>query len=505
MTAALVDAESELELQLTEEDLAWLEEIGKLEGQIFGSTEPRLFTPPLRELTPATTLGFDAIEFARDILGVTLLPWQEWWLIHALELREDGKLRFGTIVTLVARQNGKTFLLMVLTLYFLYVRGVRLVLGSAQKVDTAKESWEAAYDHAAAVECLAEEFVPNSRGIPGRWDRNGANEIRLVGNRRYKISASTPGAGRGLSVDLLIMDEIRQQKDAKAWAALSKTTAARPESLIVAISNAGEDSSVVLNTLRAAALSGRSPDLAIFEWSAKDGAALNDLEAWKAANPALGFMRSLRRLALDMVTDDPETFRTECLCQRVIALDILFDPDAWRNCSDPEMTLDAEKPRIYCCLDVAPDGMHGTLVAAAVTLDGKVKLEVIKAWSAKTMINIESDMKELLAEIRPKGFGWFPAGPAAAYAAQLRGLRRSKEITAPTEACQELVRLARDQLLIHANDPLLSAHVIGARKFPVGDGYRFIRRGAGHVDAAYAAAGAAHLAQSRRSRGMVVV
>jgi hypothetical protein len=72
----------------------------------YGSTEPRIYTPPLRPLTPETSLGFEVVDFAREVLGVTLYPWQEWLLIHALELREDGRYRFRRIIVLVARQNA---------------------------------------------------------------------------------------------------------------------------------------------------------------------------------------------------------------------------------------------------------------------------------------------------------------------------------------------------------------------------------------------------------------
>ena len=57
-----------------------------------GSEQPRIFTPPLRKLTPKTTLGFAAIEFAEDVCSVELYPWQKWLLIHALELLPDGKV-----------------------------------------------------------------------------------------------------------------------------------------------------------------------------------------------------------------------------------------------------------------------------------------------------------------------------------------------------------------------------------------------------------------------------
>lgn len=72
-----------------------------------GCEQPRIFTPPLRELTPQTSHGFSVIAFAEHTLGIALLPWQKWLFIHALELRPDGLYRFRTVITLIARQNGK--------------------------------------------------------------------------------------------------------------------------------------------------------------------------------------------------------------------------------------------------------------------------------------------------------------------------------------------------------------------------------------------------------------
>lgn len=507
LAVAGVDA-AELEdpaLRLSDEDLAWLDQLGRLEGSLVGSTEPRIWTRPLRDLDdPDASLGYDVIGFATDVLGVTLLPWQRWWLIHALELNQDGSLRFGRIVTLIARQNGKTFLITVLALYWLFIKGARLILGTAQKVETAKESWSNAYDLAAEQDVLASEFLHNQRGKPGRWEGSGSTEIRLTGGRRYRVSASTPGAARGLTVDLLIMDEIRQQKDDKAWAALSKTTGAVYDSLIVAISNAGEEDSVVLNRLRAAAISGKLSTIAIFEWSAPDGCALTDLAGWQAANPSMGYFRKIRDIALDLITDEPGTFRTECLCQRVTALDTLFDPPSWEACKDVRMTLDADRTRVVLCLDVAPDAAHATLVAAAKAPNGRIKLDVVKSWGLEQMPHLVNDVNELVSRIRPRKFGWFPGGPAAAFGSSMRRVRRHEEITDVAGACQGLVALVRGQQVEHGADPLLTRHILEARKYPMGDGYRYTRR-AGHVDAAYAAAGAAHLAQSLRSGGMVVV
>ena len=90
-----------------------------------GKTEPRLWTRPLRDLTPETSLGFEVIDFALAFLGIALRPWQRWLLIHALELNPDGTYRFRRVIVLVARQNGKTLLASVLAAWWLFVDSAR--------------------------------------------------------------------------------------------------------------------------------------------------------------------------------------------------------------------------------------------------------------------------------------------------------------------------------------------------------------------------------------------
>ena len=46
----------------------------------------------MTERPPDTSLGFECCEFAEDVLGIDLLPWQRWFLIHALELVDPDRL-----------------------------------------------------------------------------------------------------------------------------------------------------------------------------------------------------------------------------------------------------------------------------------------------------------------------------------------------------------------------------------------------------------------------------
>lgn len=467
-----------------------LESVRSTPGESVGRTEPRLSTEPLRKLTRKTSLGFEAIEFIESVVGIKLLPWQKWWLIHALELLPGGrKFRFKTIVTLVARQNGKTTLLKCLTLYLMYSDRARMVLGSAQNLEIAKESWLGAVQMIEENADLYAELDYVRRG-------NGDQELKLTNGARYKIAAATGNAGRGLSVDLLILDELRQHKKWDAWGALSKTTMARMTSLTVCISNAGDDESVVLNTMRANALAGGDEALAIFEWSAPEDCELDDEEGWAAANPALGYTLDIRAIRSAMTTDPPAVFRTEILCQHVESMaDAVVTAPLWESCLDRGMKLDARKGRTALCFDVALDQGHATLAAAQVGLDGKVRVTTVASWpSAREAL---ADLAMWKDRIKPAAFGWFAAGPAVSVAADLKKLGaeaiQGDEVKA---VCQEFAALVPARGLIHNGDGLLTAHVLGAKKYTQGDGWRFVRRGVGHVDAAYAAAGAVRLART---------
>lgn len=495
-----------------------------------GSVEPRLFTPPLRPLTRKTSRGFEVIDFARDVLGEPLTPWQEWVAIHALELNPDGTYRFRIVLLLVARQNGKSHLGKVIKLWKLYMDGCKLMVGAGQDLSLAREMWDLCVETIKGVKDLADEL----NGEPVRG--NNLIELRLTNGARYRLTATNSSKpGRGLSVDHLDFEELREQHDWKAWASLSKTTSARPRPQIWCNSNAGDDTSVVLNQLRESAISetsgtvpdigsyagpvnGSDPSVGIFEYSAVDGCELGDPDAICQANPGLGTILSVASVMTSLSTDPPEVFRTEVLCQRVDVLDGAFDMNAWRDCGDPTGSLEPGKDELTLCVDVAIDGQHVTLTGCYVMPGRRVRVEVIDAWpDADTAFWA---LPGLFKELKPGNVAWFP-GAAAGRLAPLfrrepttRDERREQinyvELTGTkvAEACQLITEMTRARRIVHPNDPLLTAHVAGSKKYDQGDGWRFVRKGAGHVDAAYSAAGAVYTALTfpvKRKPKMMVV
>lgn len=400
---------------------------------LLGSTTPRIWTPPRVKgrpgpcgcgcaLTPATSLGFSAIDFARDPLGVEPLPWQRWLLIHALELKPGGGYRFRTIVILVARQNGKTAFLEIKNLWKMFVCRVPLIISTAQDLDVAEESWD------KAIEIV--ESIPELDAEKKAVDKtNGKKTLNLTNGSRWKPKAAGRRPGRGLSGDDVNLDELREHLNWQAWAAVTKTTMARGNAQIWGYSNAGDDRSVVLNDLQeqgraaAAVLDRAEPSLGYFEWSAPDDikctcqrkphldeCRLQDRAVWAQANPSYGYTITDEALAAALATDPEAVFRTECLCQRVQTLSewgIFTKPD-WLAAQDPDSKL--ATPPAYC-IELNRELDTISIGAAGRRADGRRHLELVDRFPADEG-RLIGNLKKRKASFDPVAFAIDPAGPA---------------------------------------------------------------------------------------------
>lgn len=514
-----------------------------------GSTTPRLFTPPLVAgppgpcgcgcaLTDATSAGFAVDEWATDVLGFPPDPWQRWLLIHGLELLPDGRPRFRTLLVEVARQNGKTTLLVILALWWMFVVEVDMVLGTSTKLDYARESWHKSVRVAESAPAL-------TRHRGRRWTReaNGEQESWTAAGCRYKIAPSNEEGGRSLTVHRLILDELRQHHDYSAWAASVNAGNAVRNFQVWAITNAGSDRSVVLNDLHeageqfitwwrenlevcqpgltsleiadlAAAGAPGDPRSGMFSWSCTEDMDPLDPAALAIANPNLGrrieidTLLGAARIAAAAGGEALAKFKTEAMCIRVRSMNLAVDLAAWGRTAEPA-TLDAQRGRIAACLDVSPDGQRADLVAAAVLQDGRIRVEAVASWDS--LLAVRAELPAWINRVKPYTFGWFPNSGAAAVHAELtqpklgrigwppRGVRVAEIKSEAAPVCMGFAALVAELQIVHSGQEALTTHLGNAEKRARGDGSMWVfdrREGAGHVTGAYAAAGAVHLART---------
>ena len=370
---------------------------------ILGAEVPRIFTPPRRELTPETTHGFAAIAFAENVLGVQLFPWQKWLLLHALELEdaaagEPPRYRYRFIVCEVARQNGKTMLMLILALWHIYALDSPMVIATAQDLANADRAWAEAVEWAQSDEELEELIEKVNLGHP--------KYLKLVTGCQYRVASASRKGGRGFSGDLILLDELREHQSWDSWSAVTNTMNARPRAQAWAFSNAGDALSTVLRYLRAQAhrdlgwpdgdadaelLEGLDEDmqeylaeagddgvLGWFEWSADPDAKRTDRTAWAQANPSMNHVDIVencvteRAIAAALRTNPPSQFEIEVLCRWVSMAEAgPFPEGSWRETLDND-SRPAEDAQRFVSLAMSWNRSKCYIARAAKDADGNV-------------------------------------------------------------------------------------------------------------------------------------
>jgi hypothetical protein len=450
-------------------------------------------------------------------LEIAPLPWQRWLLIHAMELRPDGRFRFRTVVVLVARQNGKTTIVEVKNLWKMFVLGVPLVIGTAQNLDIAEESWDKAVEIVESIPELAAEVAHVDK-------TNGKKALKLVSGSRWKIAAASRRGGRGLSGDDVNLDELREHQNWLAWGAVTKTTMARADAQIWAFSNAGDDKSVVLNNLRA---TGKAliddpltdPSIGLFEWSAPDEVKctcdrvwteedpqphkptcrLWDRKAWAQANPSLGYTITEEAISSALTTDPEEIFRTEVLCQHVDDLQPywqVISEATWNGLADDGSVAG---DRLAFAIAVTPGGTHAAIGVVGERGDGLDHVEVVEhrrgtGWVVERVAGKPGDMDGgLVGRWKPLNIVIDPGSPAGFLIPELEDALTHPEAGEPR--AELLKTSARDvaqatgafiaacgvaegdkPTLRYRPHPALDAAVKEATTKPLGDGRKWHER-----------------------------
>jgi phage terminase large subunit-like protein len=339
---------------------------------------------------------------------------------------------------------------------------------------------------AEAVPELAAEVAQVSR-------TNGDKYMRLTTGERYKVAAATRSGARGLSSDLVLLDELREHRDWDAWGSATKTTLARPSPQVLCFSNAGDKTSVVLHDLRERALAAaadRSTRVGIFEWSAPDGCALDDRQAWAQANPALGHRMTEDALAASLAVDPEPVFRTEILCQWVQAIEAAINPKVWESLAD------ADAPRgsgVMFALDLAPDHATASIAVAWQRPDGAAQVmlahvqqgvdgvvqraaALLSTWGGRLLVEQGGTASFLLSQLEAAHVPLEPV-PRRFY----------------VEACAALDAAVTARKVRHGNGDDLNAAVAAARWSTHGDsGQRVLSRKDPRVSGLVAAVLALH-------------
>lgn len=355
--------------------------------ELVGHARPRL-APPVPARSDVAELEAEAVS-----LGMPLIPWQSTAGRYVYALGFDDRWLYPEVAVVVSRQNGKTKLLKPHVMRRL--RMGRRILHLAQTRELPRRL------HLELVPIVMREF-------PDAIIRRGAGQetIELPPSEErpngalYVIAAATSGGARGLSsIDDLLVDEVREL-DEYTMAAATPTTIASLNPQTLYLSNAGHESTEVLNAIRKRGEEG-DPALAYLEWSASPERDPGDRAGWAEANPSLGHRAfptlegTLERIyTSSRMAGNMAHFETEYLCRWVKTMrETLVDLELWQKC---EGVLSAPT-KVFMGISLDPEGQRASAAIAWQQSDNTMELRSL-VEATGSPINVDKlgrDLREM--------------------------------------------------------------------------------------------------------------
>lgn len=440
--------------------------------------EPRWGTPR----RPARTSRGLVLVKAAALLGWQFHPWQAYVADVSLEVHASGVPYYRTVGISIARQNGKTLLILARIAMELLGRN-RTVVYTAQDRITARRKWEEM--------CRALLSVPSfAKRVVHFHTNNGQEELLLDSGSKFVIVTPNEKAGRSLSVDLAVIDEAFAHRTMAVVGALAGTMGARSHAQLWVLSNAGDSESRLFRhyteTGRAQINSPESP-MAWFEWAASEDADVLDRSAWADANPSLDLPHGVvsAHLAEQALTIDGDQFRREYL-NLWVDLDALTGIDAvmWAACRNDDLV---PGPRLALALDLTPERDRGALVAVGAAVEDRTPIEVIEHTSDIERLlsrTVEVAARARATVVLDRG------NPASSLIPALERARVPVRLIPGPEfarACGDFYDAVRFQRVSHRGDYRLADAVLGATKRTMGEGWVWRRRGPSDISPLVAA------------------
>lgn len=434
-----------------------------------GVQTPRIeCRPPWRSST-----GPEAVELAASA-GLMLDPWQA----HAVDvfLAEDEAGRWAAFeaACIVPRQNGKGALAEALILADLFLLDTPLVIYSAHLFSTTAETF-------MRLVALIESADHLSRRVLRVARSTGKEAIELRSGARLRFLARSKASGRGFSSGKNYIDEA-QSLSAQSMAAVVPTLTTADNPQLCYFGSAPLPDSDYLRAMRRRAVASPADRgrLALLEWSADPGSALDDRAAWAQANPALGYRVTEQYIADELATftDAPEHFARERLgivpeAQSASPVDLT----AWEAAQDAASTVPDQAP-VSFAVDVAPGGRSAAVVVAGRRADSRVHVEVVEHgagtdWCVSTLRRLTDTWGgEVVGD---------PGGPAGAVLAQATAegvaVRQVSGRDLAAVAAGFVAAVTAGDVAVRPH-PRLTAAVEAARPRVAGDGaWTWTRRG----------------------------
>lgn len=444
--------------------------------ELLGAQRPRVHSVP-RYVSSA---GQEAVELAASA-GLYLDPWQQLVLTDALGERSDGKYAAFEVGLIVPRQNGKGSVLEARELFGLVLGGERLILHSAHLFQTSLEAFR-------RILRLFQETPDLDRMLKRVSLATGSEGIELTNGNRLKFVARTKGSGRGLTGDVVVLDEAYELTQAQ-MDALLPTLLARPNPQVWYTSSPSLDavSGEALFRLKERGEAGTDAKLAWFDWGQERGCDFDDPRVHAAANPAYGIRMTSETIEVMRRALSPEGFGREVLgIWPEAAGDIVISPALWRELAAPESPRPAE---VVFAIDVTPNRDRASIMMCGPNADGQMVLGVVDHGEGTEWVVQRA--AELKARWNPVAIGLDIGGPGGSLLVDLekagiclpadpekpqRGALAVPTAREVAQAWGMFVDAARQKQIRHLDELPLNTALVGAKTRTLGDGQAWARK-----------------------------
>lgn len=407
------------------------------------------------------TTGREAVDLAAAY-GVPLDEWQAAIVRGILREAPSGGWAASQAGLVVARQNGKGQILLALELAGLLLFAEQ-ILHTAHAVKTSSDAFRRLWR-------VIDSHPDLTRLVKRHSQQVGLEYVELTTGARIAFTTRSASAGRGLSIDRLVVDEA-EDLPAPEVGALAPTVFSRPkaQSIYVGTAPGPMHDAEAFTTMRKSAQEGLNPRLAWWEWCAEYGADIDDHDLWRRVNPAV----ASGRIDLQAVTDDrailpADQFRAERLSMwipRGASAESVFSADAWESLLDNESI---PETNVAIGIDVPPSRDTATVCVAGMRADGLAHVE----WYVT-----EPGMAWLPAWVAERGTDRLRAvvvdskNPAADVPWRQHGVRPLLlDARGAAQAAGQLYDTVTAASVRHRGQVELSRGVLGARQRPMLNG-----------------------------------
>lgn len=344
--------------------------------------------PAYLSLPPrAGSYGDIAVDLAA-VCGLELDEHQVLTIDALQSIDQDGKWAMLEGCLVEPRQNGKSdgVLLPIALATAVFVPD-SLIVWSAHRYKTSHEAF------LAMLKLLGPEEDPTELGklVAKRSFSTGDEGFQFQNGSRIVFVARSAASGRGLSGDLVILDEALFLT-AAMMGALFPTLSARPNPLVLYASSAGLASSVILADVRDRGRAGGDPSLAYVEYCAPEGGceakdcdhaktavgcAADNPANWQAAN----YATVAGRMTLSYIAAERRAMPVaEFLRERMgwwdeIGSGGMFRLPSWWRRQDPDTVAG---PRLVLAAHVSLDRQWAAVAVASQRMDKRLHVELIR-------------------------------------------------------------------------------------------------------------------------------